>query len=232
MKIKGLMILAVVAALISTSCSQQAVTGAKVKTAEDSLAYAMGVYNYHYYLQFDSMQLDPVLIAKGMMDAKNGETTFDANSANMYIAVYLQKKQSAKVREEYGKNIDDGENFLAENKKREGVTETPSGLQYEVITMGTGEKPGPDARVKVNYTGTLIDGRKFDASADHGGPAEFDFNQVIRGWSEVLQLMPVGSKFKVVIPYELAYGEESRGPLITPFSTLIFEIELLEIVKQ
>jgi len=131
----------------------------------------------------------------------------------------------------YSKNIDDGEKFLAENKKRDGVQETTSGLQYEVITMGTGVKPSPTDVVRVHYAGTLIDNTTFDSSVDRGEPVEFVVNQVIQGWQEGIQLMPVGSKFKFYIPYELGYGENGTGP-IPPYSTLVFEVELLEIVKQ
>ena len=111
------------------------------------------------------------------------------------------------------------------------MQETTSGLQYEVITMGTGEKPLPTDMVKVHYTGMLLDSTKFDSSVDRGEPATFGVNQVIQGWQEGIQLMPVGSKFKFYIPYELAYGEQGTGP-IPPYSTLVFDVELLEIVKQ
>lgn len=136
-----------------------------------------------------------------------------------------------KMKAMYGKNIDEGEKFLSENKKREGVQETTSGLQYEVVTLGTGPKPGPSDLVKVHYTGKLLDDTTFDSSVDRGEPATFGVNQVIQGWQEAIQLMPVGSKFKFYIPYELAYGEQGQGP-IPPYSTLKFEVELIEIVKQ
>jgi FKBP-type peptidyl-prolyl cis-trans isomerase len=144
---------------------------------------------------------------------------------------YMQKKQMEQMKKMYGKNIDEGEKFLADNKKREGVQETASGLQYEVVTMGTGAKPVATDVVKVHYTGMLLDSTKFDSSVDRGEPAQFGVNQVIQGWQEGIQLMPVGSKFKFYIPYELAYGEQGTGP-IPPYATLIFDVELLEIVKQ
>ncbi|MFZ0471532.1 MAG: FKBP-type peptidyl-prolyl cis-trans isomerase, partial [Bacteroidales bacterium] len=152
-------------------------------------------------------------------------------AAQGYITTFIQKRQAEKMKAQFGKNIDEGEKFLAENKKREGMLETASGLQYEVITMGTGPKPAAEEVVKVHYTGTLADGTKFDSSVDRGEPAVFGVNQVIKGWQEGIQLMPVGSKFKFYIPYELGYGEQGTGP-IPPYSTLIFEVELLEIVKQ
>jgi FKBP-type peptidyl-prolyl cis-trans isomerase len=232
MKIKGLVILAVAAAMIATSCNTQSgVTGTKVKSAEDSLAYALGIANYFYYMASDSIDIDPVLLAKGMLDAKSGKNTLDEQAAQMFVMSYMQNRQAEKMKQAYGKNIDEGEKFLAENKKREGVQETTSGLQYEVITLGTGEKPGPTDVVRVHYTGMLLDSTKFDSSVDRGEPAQFGVNQVIPGWQEGIQLMPVGSKFKFYIPYELAYGEQGTGP-IPPYSTLVFEVELLDIVKE
>lgn len=231
MKIKALVILAVASAMIVSSCNTKSgITGAKVKSPEDSLAYAIGV-NFYFSAMTDSMDIDPVLLAKGMFDAKDGKTTFDGNTAQGYIMTYMQKKQAEQMKKMYGKNIDEGEKFLAENKKRDGVQETTSGLQYEVITLGTGEKPGPMDMVKVHYTGMLLDSTKFDSSFDRGEPAEFGVNQVIPGWQEAIQLMPAGSKYKFYIPFELGYGEQGQGP-IPPYSTLIFEVELLEIVKQ
>lgn len=229
MKIRSLVILAVATAFIATSCTQSGITGTKVKSDEDSLAYALGIASYFYY-QGDSIDINPVLFAKGMIDSKNAKNTLDETTAQGFIMAYMQKRQADQMKAMYGKNVDEGEKFLAENKARDGVTETVSGLQYEVITMGTGEKPAAEQTVKVHYTGTLLDGTKFDSSVDRGEPAEFGVNQVIPGWQEAIQLMPVGSKFKFYIPYELAYGEAGTGP-IPPFSTLIFEVELIEIVK-
>ena len=231
MKIKGLVILAVAAAMIVSSCNpKSSVTGAKVKSPEDSLAYALGIANYFYYMT-DSIDIDPVLLAKGMLDAKDGKNTLDEQAAQGFVMTYMQNRQAEQMKKMYGKNIDEGEKFLADNKKRDGVQETASGLQYEVITMGTGDKPTAIDMVKVHYTGMLLDSTKFDSSLDRGEPAQFGVNQVIQGWQEGIQLMPVGSKFKFYIPYELAYGEQGTGP-IPPFSTLIFDVELLEIVKQ
>jgi FKBP-type peptidyl-prolyl cis-trans isomerase len=231
MKIKGLVIFAVITALIATSCNTKSgITSTKVKTAEDSLAYSLGIASYFYY-QGDSLNIDPVLFAKGMIDSQNGKNALDETAAQGYVMTFMQKRQAEKMKAQFGKNIDEGEKFLAENKKRDGIQETASGLQYEVITMGTGPKPAAEEVVKVHYTGTLADGTKFDSSVDRGEPAVFGVNQVIKGWQEGIQLMPVGSKFKFYIPYELGYGEQGTGP-IPPYSTLVFEVELLEIVKQ
>jgi len=231
MKIKGLVIFAVIAAVIATSCNTRSgITSTKIKSAEDSLAYSLGVASYFYYMS-DSVDIDPVLFAKGMIDSKNEKNILDETSAQGYVMTYMQNRQAEKMKAMYSKNIADGEKFLADNKKRDGVLETTSGLQYEVITMGTGAKPSPTDVVRVHYTGTLADGNKFDSSLDRGEPAEFGVNQVIQGWQEGIQLMPAGSKFKFYIPYELGYGENGTGP-IPPYSTLVFEVELLEIVKK
>jgi len=128
--------------------------------------------------------------------------------------------------------IQKNEDFLAKNKEKQGITITPSGLQYEVIKMGNGPKPTSENTVKVNYTGTLIDGTEFDSSIKRKEPAQFPVGNIIPGWKEALQLMPVGSKFKVYIPQNLAYGATGAGEQIKPYSTLVFEIELLEIVKK
>ena len=136
---------------------------------------------------------------------------------------FKDRKQQAE------ENLSQGEAFLAENGKREGVVSRPSGLQYEVIHDGSGDKPGATDTVVTHYRGTLIDGKEFDSSHRRGEPASFPVNRVISGWTEALQLMKVGSKWKLFIPASLAYGERGAGKVIGPHATLIFEIELLEI---
>ncbi len=164
------------------------------------------------------------LIKQGFINGmSNYDTQFDSRSAGEYIenTITLIK---------YGETIAANEKFLEENKLKDGVITTESGLQYEVITMGKGKKPQATDRVKVHYHGTLIDGTVFDSSVDRGEPASFGLNQVIPGWTEGLQLMPVGSKFRFYIPQQLGYGTRQSGP-IPPYSTLIFEVELLGIEK-
>ena len=134
-------------------------------------------------------------------------------------------------KETYKDYIAENEAFLAKNKEKSGVTITSSGLQYEVIKLGTGPKPTAESTVKVHYTGTLIDGTEFDSSVKRNAPAQFPVSGVIPGWTEALQLMPVGSKFKLYLPENLAYGASAAGEIIKPYSTLIFEVELLEIVQ-
>ena len=159
--------------------------------------------------------------------------------ANMYITMdstqKLVRKQmdyyhSVKMEKKYGANRLAGGEFLKLNAKKDSVQTTPSGLQYKVITMGTGEKPQPTQKVKVNYEGRLIDGTVFDSSFKHGKPVTFPCNQVIKGWTEALCMMPVGSKWELYVPQQLAYGDREQGK-IPPFSTLVFTVELLSIEK-
>ncbi len=166
-------------------------------------------------------------IAQGMSDLMEGENTkMSVQEAQNVINEYFSKLQE-KSQE---KNIADGRDFLAENAKRPEVKTTASGLQYEVIKEGKGAIPGVSDRVKVHYHGTLINGQIFDSSVNRGEPATFGVTQVISGWVEALQLMPVGSKWKLFIPSKLAYGAQGAGQSIAPHSTLIFEIELIDIV--
>ena len=161
-----------------------------------------------------------------MKEVINGkEPKINNDQALMIIQNYFAKKQSAMSEEK----IDEGRIFLEENGKKEGVTTLESGLQYTVITEGTGPKPKLEDNVTTHYHGTLIDGTVFDSSVDRGEPASFPVGGVIKGWTEALQLMSVGSKWKLFVPYDLAYGERGAGPKIGPYSTLIFEVELLSI---
>jgi FKBP-type peptidyl-prolyl cis-trans isomerase FklB len=237
MKIKQLVILCVLATLIS--CGKSAITSTKMKSDSDSLSYAFGVNIYYYTLQQDSLPLNPALIAKGFMEASEGKAFLDGNTSVGYINTAMNAREQIRMAEQaeqnkimYEKNIQKGDSFLQKNRENPGVIVTPSGLQYKVITMGTGEKPSETDIVKVHYTGTLLDGTKFDSSIDRGSPAEFQVNGVIQGWVEALQLMPVGSKFMLYIPESLAYGANGAGDVIQPYSTLIFEVELLGITKQ
>lgn len=145
--------------------------------------------------------------------------------ANQIIQLFLNNKQD----EMLSKNKAEGDDFLAENKAREGVVTLPSGLQYEILKEGDGPKPKATDRVRTHYHGTLIDGTVFDSSVQRGQPAAFGVNQVIRGWQEALQLMPVGSKWRLYVPSDLAYGEQGAGGSIQPNSALIFDVELLGI---
>lgn len=211
-----------------SSCSQGGVAKIKVETKEDSLAYAIGVLNNEGFAE-QGLKLDAMVMAKGMIEASEGKALFDETMARGYYSIYMQGQQENQMREQFGDVIEESETFLKENSKRAGVKVTESGLQYEVITEGTGPKPKESDKVKVHYTGTLVDGSKFDSSLDRGEPIEFNLNGVIRGWTEGLQLMPVGSKYKLYIPYDLGYGTRGAGQDIPPFAALIFEVELLDI---
>lgn len=237
MKIKGLVILSIVMALILGSCGKSAVQSSKMKTPTDSLSYAFGIVNYNALVS-DSLDLDPMLVAKAMLDGKNGKPVMTDEIARGYIMMFINQREQAKTEKQaeankvlYKDNITANEEFLAKNKEKPGVIVTPSGLQYEVIKMGTGPKPTAENTVKVHYVGTLIDGTQFDSSIQRGEPATFPVSGVIPGWTEALQLMPVGSKFKLYLPENLAYGASGAGEQIKPYSTLIFDVELLEIVQ-
>ena len=160
----------------------------------------------------------------------NVETNISADSAQQIVEKQMKYYHEAKMERKFGPNRRAGEEFLKANAKKDGVQTTASGLQYKVLTTGTGEKPSATSKVKVNYEGRLIDGKVFDSSYERGKPITFGVNQVIKGWTEALQLMPVGSKWELYIPQELAYGDRDQES-IPAFSCLIFTVELLEIVK-
>ncbi|GHB56931.1 peptidyl-prolyl cis-trans isomerase [Psychrosphaera saromensis] len=174
--------------------------------------------------------LDANAVAQGVMDALNGtEYAVDVEDLRAAFGV-INEKMQAEGAEKAKLASAEGQKFLDENAKRAEVTVTESGLQYEVLTTGDGEKPTAASTVKTHYHGTLIDGTVFDSSYDRGQPAEFPISGVIAGWTEALQLMTVGSKWRLAIPYELAYGEQGAGGAIGPFQTLVFDVELLEIL--
>ena len=162
---------------------------------------------------------------------KNGAVV-SVEDARTFVETHTEAIKAKALEAKYGENKAAGEKFLAENKTKEGVITTESGLQYKVIKEGKGEIPTKESSVKVNYKGTLIDGTEFDSSYKRNAPATFRADQVIKGWTEALTMMPVGSKWELYIPQELAYGARETGGQIKPFSTLIFEVELLEIEKK
>ena len=162
---------------------------------------------------------------------KNGAVV-SVEDARTFVETHTEAIKAKALEAKYGENKAAGEKFLAENKTKEGVITTESGLQYKIIKAGKGEIPTKESSVKVNYKGTLIDGTEFDSSYKRNAPATFRADQVIKGWTEALTMMPVGSKWELYIPQELAYGSRETGGLIKPYSTLIFEVELLEIEKK
>lgn len=203
-------------------------TAVSLKTTQDSLSYAIGLSVANFYKQQNITNINTSLVVKAINDVnKKGKVLLDEQQANQCIVNYMQKAKSEKA----AGNKKQGEEFLAANKTKPGVVTTASGLQYLILKEGTGPKPGPTDKVKVHYHGTLIDGRVFDSSVDRGQPIELSVGGVIPGWTEALQLMPVGSKWKLFIPSNLAYGDQQAGALIAPGSTLVFDVELLDIVK-
>ncbi|MGW8195526.1 MAG: FKBP-type peptidyl-prolyl cis-trans isomerase [Desulforhopalus sp.] len=201
---------------------------------EEKLSYSMG-YEVGNYFKNAGGDIQKDFLVSGIEDAfKDASpqlTEEEMLAVKKEFAQKMQDQQMAKMEEMKAKNKAAGTAYLEENKKKEGVTVTDSGLQYEVLKKGEGEKAKPSDTVKVEYVGTLIDGTEFDSTAKHGEPAEFQVGQVIKGWSEALQLMNPGSKLRLVIPSELAYGENGAAPMIEPNSVLVFEVELLSIEK-
>lgn len=192
----------------------------------NKLSYALGMSMAANFLNSGLKDIDVASFMKAFKEVMNGESTeLSYQDADKLIREYFSKKQE----EMLSQNLQAGIDFLEENRKRENVVALPSGLQYEILTEGKGEKPKATDKVKCHYHGTLIDGTVFDSSVQRGQPAVFGVNQVIRGWVEALQLMPVGSKWRLYIPSELAYGQQGAGEIIQPNSTLIFDVELLEI---
>jgi len=223
----------------STATTKKATTTAKtaaapvvLKTDKDKQSYAMGM-NLGLGLHRQGMTLDSALVARGMKDAMTGSKTALSEDEARVVIQKLQgdvrQKMEAKSKEEGSANRKVGEDFLAANKTKEGVVALPSGLQYKILTAGTGPKPAATDTVSCNYRGTLINGKEFDSSYKRGQPASFPVSGVIKGWTEALQLMPVGSKWQLFIPADLAYGDRGAGQDIGAGETLIFEVELLSI---
>jgi FKBP-type peptidyl-prolyl cis-trans isomerase FklB len=202
-------------------------TAPVLKTELDSVSYAMGASLASFYKAQGLNNINISLATKAMQDVLKDTSLLNEPQINTCITNYLQKIKTEKMT----KTKEEGQAFLEANKTKPGVITLPSGLQYQVLTEGTGPKPVETDKVKCHYHGTLVDGTVFDSSVERGQPATFPVNGVIKGWVEALQLMPVGSKWRLFIPSELAYGERQAGAKILPGSTLIFDVELLEIVK-
>lgn len=206
------------------STSTQSTSLASLK---DSASYGLGILVAQNF-KMQNIEINAELLQKGFNEVMKGITTpITDMQANQLLQKYMQKEQS----KQYEPNRLQGEKFLAENKKKEGVITLASGLQYQILKKGDGPIPTANDKVKTHYHGTLIDGTVFDSSVDRGEPISFPVTGVIQGWIEALQLMPVGSKWKLFIPYELAYGTRGSGPTIKPYSALVFEVELLGIEK-
>jgi len=202
----------------------------KIKSTLDSISYSIGV-NIARSLQQQSLDsIDPYIMVKGINDLLGSrQLDVEESKGGMLIQRYMQDTKNKKLNENKGIS----EKFLAQNKTKKGIITTASGLQYEILTKGTGPIPKSTDKVTVHYVGTLIDGRKFDSSIDRGQPATFPVTGVIKGWVEALQMMPVGSKWKLYIPSDLAYGQNPQpGGIIEPNMALLFEVELIKIENQ
>jgi FKBP-type peptidyl-prolyl cis-trans isomerase FklB len=204
----------------------------EMKTELDSVSYSLGInIAKSFESEFSEINLEKFI--QGINDKHSkGELKINEAETQQIVQSYFMNKQ-AKQKEETSKDmapkIKEGEDFLAKNSKKDGVISLESGMQYEIITEGTGAKPGLTDEVETHYHGTLLDGTVFDSSVDRGQSISFPVNGVIKGWTEALQLMSVGSKLKLYIPYNLSYGERGAGADIGPYSTLIFEVELINI---
>jgi len=227
--IKKLYLYAGMGLVFLSSCNAQNKKDVKLTSSEDSVSYAIGMDIAENIKNqgFDKLNIE--IMSKAMSDIYEGKaTSIEKEKSQNLIQTYFMSLMAKKGEEKTKK----AKEFLDNNKKREGVTTLPSGLQYEVIKKGTGESPKLTDEVTTHYTGTLLDGKVFDSSVQRGEPATFPVNGVIPGWTEALQLMKVGDKWKLYIPSELAYGERGAGQVIGPNETLIFEIELLSINKK
>jgi len=225
--------LATAMALLTTIAALAQDAAPELKTDKDKLSYALGM-NLGENFRKQGLDVDPAILVKAFAEAFNtGKTVMseeDMKTVLTAAAANIRKKQAAEQAEKGEQAQKDGEKFLADNKAKDSVVTLPSGLQYKILKQGTGEKPTSEDTVICNYKGTLIDGTEFDASEKHGGPASFPVKGVIAGWTEALQLMPVGSKWQLFVPSSLAYGAQGP-PGIGPNATLIFEVELVSIQK-
>lgn len=230
-KINPILVL-IVAVTLLASCQNEATNATadnvEIKTELDSVAYAIGVSIGGNIEKEGLKEINDAAIAKGARELLAGTAQMDVQAANNFLRDYFSAQQAKK----FETHIEESNKFFAENGKKEGVKQTESGLQYKVLKEGTGPKPTATDKVKVHYHGTLLDGTVFDSSVERGEPISFGLDRVIKGWTEGLQLMPVGSKYVFYIPSELAYGQNPRpGGVIEPNMSLIFEVELLDIEK-
>ncbi|TMM31056.1 FKBP-type peptidyl-prolyl cis-trans isomerase [Polaribacter aestuariivivens] len=238
--VKSLVAVAITVSMFS--CGNQVKEVKTLNTEIDSVSYAIGL-NMATQFKANLKEVNDDAFIQGYISGKDSTNLLVAQKdIQTIINTYLRKQQTAKMEEQrakaakeaeakFGDNKKAGEDFLVENKTKEGVITTDSGLQYIILKEGTGDQPAsPSTRVKVHYHGTNLEGEVFDSSVDRGTPAEFVLNEVIKGWTEGLQLMKEGAKYKFFIPQEMAYGAQQRGDKIKPFSTLVFEVELLEVL--
>ncbi|WP_432821761.1 FKBP-type peptidyl-prolyl cis-trans isomerase N-terminal domain-containing protein [Trichloromonas sp.] len=227
-------VLAVLLLAVGCTAEEKKVEVKKVEltSSKDKVSYGIGMSIGRDFSR-QELDIDPDILAQGIKDMLAGGQTLmteeEAQTTLMEFQQEMMAKQETEGKVLAEKNQQEGEAFLAENAKKEGVVTLPSGLQYKVLTEGAGKTPGKEDTVTVNYRGTLINGEEFDSSYQRGEPATFPVGGVIAGWTEALQLMKEGAKWQLVIPASLAYGERGAGPVISPNSTLVFEVELISI---
>ncbi len=201
---------------------------AKVETDVEKLSYSMGIF-FGQSVTRQDMELDIPAFMQAVEDVlKGAEKKMSTSEMQQILSDYQKKEQDERIAQA-NNNKFNGEKYLTDNKKKDGVIELKSGLQYKVIKTGDGKKPAVDSTVVVHYRGTLIDGTEFDSSYSRGEPVELGVDKVIKGWQETLQLMPVGSKWQIAVPSDLAYGQRGAGGTIGPNATLLFDIELIDI---
>jgi FKBP-type peptidyl-prolyl cis-trans isomerase len=222
--------------LMTSMCTNTGkVSTSDLKTLQDTVSYLVGM-NMGTQWKQQEVDFNPEIIYAALKSALNGDTSmFNQAQAQKIFGEFqnlMRERSMEKSQRESKENKAKGEEYLEKNKAKKGVKVTESGLQYEVLVEGKGAKPKATDKVKVHYHGTLIDGKVFDSSVDRGQPTEFGVSNVIKGWTEALQLMPVGSKWRLVIPSDIAYGDRRVSADIAPGSTLIFEVELLDIVTD
>jgi FKBP-type peptidyl-prolyl cis-trans isomerase FklB len=214
--------------LVVKGSGQDTITVQPFNNSTDSLSYSFGLLiGNNMFVQGVNVINQDLFMAGFDKGYKDQEPVLSIEVANQYVQDYFNKQ----ISDEANMNLQKSAEFLVENQAREGVVTLPSGLQYKIITPGTGEMPQATDQVRVHYHGTFIDGKVFDSSIDRNEPIVFGVNQVIPGWTEALQLMQVGSRWMLYIPPALAYGEQGAGGVIGPNQALIFEVELIEIVK-
>ncbi len=230
-------ILIIILGVVTMSAQKKVIKKEDLKTENDKMSYAIG-YNYGNMIKDGGISISPELFLKGFMDGmKENKKLLEENEFNRVIQKALQdmskfQMEKAEKAKFDNKDYKEGAAFLEENKKKEGVITLPSGLQYKILKKGEGkDKPKAVDKVKVNYEGKLVNGKIFDSSYERKEPISFGLNQVIKGWTEGVQLMDVGDKFEFYIPYDLAYGSQARGNVIPAYATLIFIVELLGIEK-
>ena len=229
---KNLCILSSIFLVATTAFSQESTT---LKDEKDKVSYSIGLDIGNTFKK-QKMDIDPTVLISGLKDGYSGNkpqmTEEEVKATMTAFSKSMMEKQANQAKEASAKNGAEGEKFLADNKSKEGVKTTASGLQYKVLKEGSGESPKETDTVVTNYRGTLIDGTEFDSSYKRNEPASFPVNRVIKGWTEALQMMKPGAKYQLFIPAGLAYGERGAGQDIGPNQTLIFEVELLSVKKE